>query len=177
MRPLSAFENRITLAIIAVLILNSINSIAFNTMQICIRFTTNIKNYDKLVEVWTIFSEFFYDLLTLINGLALLRLYQHISEKTTHSDLNSINMVLNESEGIKLFNYAQPIKTEYSSGDKALYPEVTEAPASRRATPLIGHHGNHISSLNSDDNSFLVAAFRQRLSTRYKNKLQSFLAS
>ena len=96
LRPLSPLEYRITLAIIGVLILNSINSVAFNTMQICIRFSSNEADYARLLEVWTLFSEFFYDLLTLINGIAILQLFRHISNSVSKSGLSSIKHVLSE---------------------------------------------------------------------------------
>ena len=162
------------------LILNSVNSLCFNTVQIVLRSSSNEKYYAHLVATWSIFSEFFYDLLIASNGLALLRLYRHVSKKGTQTceeGVSSVNKVLAEPDEERLYILQEGLKADSAADERPYFSETPVVQQVRKITRAHARQGHQIESVNSDQNSFLQEALRQQLTSRYSNQLQSFLVS
>jgi hypothetical protein len=120
-----------------VLILNSVNSLCFNAVQIVLRSSSNEKYYENLLATWSIFSEFFYDLLIAINGLALLRLYRHVSKKAAHSceeGVSSVNKVLAEPDEGKLYLLQEPMQADSAGEERPYFSEMPEVQQVRKVT-------------------------------------------
>ena len=80
-RPLKPLEKASVFFLLGVLTINSLNSTFLNGCQIYIRLTNfNAGSYEMASIIWTVYSQFFYDNLILINGISFLMLFSHISK-------------------------------------------------------------------------------------------------
>lgn len=75
-RPLDGKGKLMIIGLIVVLAINTLNSLAYNLTQIMLRFGNPSEAYLRTERAWIAFSEFFYDILILINGIAFLMLFK-----------------------------------------------------------------------------------------------------